>query len=240
MPELPRAGLTSVAAIAGIPDAFYRVAGFHVCGPRAVRIDMLERLADLIRPMLAWRGHAGDPTAPKGATGDGGFRTTPEMMSILGCPADELGHVLKALGFWVQRRPLAPAREPPTAVEPALPQEADAASPGQPAGDGAEAQPADLAIGDTTGRWEEVWRPRRKGHAAARPQRARSQRSPANSALAVKPTPRRDGSKPRRESGKPRPAIKSQPASAARPFDPDSPFAALSTLKAALEKRGQE
>ena len=25
------------------------VAGFHVCGPRAVRVDMLERLADLIR-----------------------------------------------------------------------------------------------------------------------------------------------------------------------------------------------
>jgi ATP-dependent RNA helicase SUPV3L1/SUV3 len=167
------------------------------------------------------------------------------MMSILGCPADELGHVLKALGFWVQRRPLAPASEAPTAAdtaspqgEAASPQEADAASPGPPAGDGAEAQPAGAAAGDTTLRWEEVWRPRRKGHAAARPQRARSQRSPANPALAAKPT-RRDGSKPRRESGKPRPAIKSQP-SAARPFDPDSPFAALSSLKAALEKRDQE
>jgi ATP-dependent RNA helicase SUPV3L1/SUV3 len=159
------------------------------------------------------------------------------MMSILGCPADELGHVLKALGFWLQRRPLAPASEAPTAADPALPQEANAAGPGAAAGDSAEAHPAAVVAGDTSGRWEEVWRPRRKGHAAAGPQRARSQRSPANP-LAVKP--RRDGSKPRRESGKPRPAIKSQPASAARPFDPDSPFAALSSLKAALEKRGQE
>ena len=42
-----------------VPEAFYRVAGFHVCGPRAVRIDMLERLADLIRPL--WPG---GPTPP--------------------------------------------------------------------------------------------------------------------------------------------------------------------------------
>ena len=44
MPELPRPGLTSLPANAATPDAFYRVAGFHVCGPRAVRVDMLERL----------------------------------------------------------------------------------------------------------------------------------------------------------------------------------------------------
>ena len=92
------------------PEAFYRVAGFHVCGPRAVRIDMLERLADLIRPLVAWRPDAANPSAPpKGATGDGGFKATPDMMSILGCSADELGNVLKALGFWAERR-LARAR----------------------------------------------------------------------------------------------------------------------------------
>ena len=49
MPELPRPGLTSAAVNAATPDIFYGVAGFHVCGPRAVRVDMLERLADLIR-----------------------------------------------------------------------------------------------------------------------------------------------------------------------------------------------
>ena len=92
MPELPRAGLTSFAVSTTAPGAFYRVAGFHVCGPRAVRVDMLERLADLIRPLLSWRPDAANPSAPpKGATGDGGFKATPEMMSILGCSADELG-----------------------------------------------------------------------------------------------------------------------------------------------------
>jgi ATP-dependent RNA helicase SUPV3L1/SUV3 len=55
MPELPRPGLTSVAVNTATPDNFYSVAGFHVCGPRAVRVDMLERLADLIRTLLTWR-----------------------------------------------------------------------------------------------------------------------------------------------------------------------------------------
>src|SRR5262245_63811255 len=45
-----------------IPEAFYRVAGYHLCGPRAVRIDMLERLSDLIRPLVAWRS---DPANPR-------------------------------------------------------------------------------------------------------------------------------------------------------------------------------
>ncbi len=107
-PEAPRAGLTSLAVETEVPEAYYRVAGFHVCGPRAVRIDMLERLADLIRPLLAWRSDKEKTTpAPNGATGDGGFTAVPEMMSIMGCSAAELGHVLAALGFRCERRPVA-------------------------------------------------------------------------------------------------------------------------------------
>src|SRR6185295_18989882 len=58
---------------------------------------------------------------PRGATGDGGFRTTPEMMSILGCSAAELGNVLKILGFRLDRRRVAPDQqsEPAAAVTPA-------------------------------------------------------------------------------------------------------------------------
>jgi ATP-dependent RNA helicase SUPV3L1/SUV3 len=105
IPEPPRPGLTSVVADAATPEAFYRACGFHVCGPRAVRLDILERLADLIRPLLAWRPSPEPSVAPpKGSTGDGGFTVTPEMMSILGCSPDELGNVLKALGFKLERR----------------------------------------------------------------------------------------------------------------------------------------
>ncbi|MEZ5843266.1 MAG: helicase-related protein [Hyphomicrobiaceae bacterium] len=106
LPEPPRAGLTSVPSNAATPEAFYRVIGFQVCGPRAVRIDILERLADLIRPLLAWRAKPDNPSAPpKGATGEGGFMVIPEMMSILGCSPDELASVLKALGFRIDRKP---------------------------------------------------------------------------------------------------------------------------------------
>src|SRR6185295_15570421 len=53
---------------------------------------------------------------PRGATGDGGFRTTPEMMSILGCSAAELGNVLKVLGFRLDRRRLAPDQQSESAT----------------------------------------------------------------------------------------------------------------------------
>jgi ATP-dependent RNA helicase SUPV3L1/SUV3 len=120
LPEPPRAGLTSLPADPAIPEAFYRVAGYHLCGPRAVRIDMLERLSDLIRPLVAWRSDPDHPAPPpKGATGDGGFRTTPEMMSILGCSSAELGNVLKVLGFRLDRRRVVPAPSPAAPLEPA-------------------------------------------------------------------------------------------------------------------------
>jgi ATP-dependent RNA helicase SUPV3L1/SUV3 len=114
-PTLPRAGLTSLLVDKALPPAFYRVAGFHPCGVRAVRIDMLERLADLIRPLVAWRRDPANPNPPpKGATGDGGFRVTPEMMSILGCSSSNVGEVLQELGFRPERVPVRP--EPPPAA----------------------------------------------------------------------------------------------------------------------------
>ena len=110
LPEPPRPGLTSLLVDKALPEPFYRACGYHACGPRAVRMDILERLADLIRPLIAWRAPADNPsaTAPKGSTGDGAFTVIPEMMSILGCSPDELGEVLKTLGFWNEKRPKKP------------------------------------------------------------------------------------------------------------------------------------
>jgi ATP-dependent RNA helicase SUPV3L1/SUV3 len=127
-PTLPRAGLTSLLVDKALPPAFYRVAGFHPCGVRAVRIDMLERLADLIRPLVAWRpdpANANQP--PKGATGDGGFRVTPDMMSILGCSSSNVGEVLQELGFRLERVPVRP--EPAKAELAPAPTEAASAAP---------------------------------------------------------------------------------------------------------------
>jgi ATP-dependent RNA helicase SUPV3L1/SUV3 len=106
LPDPPRPGLTSVPANPKCTDPFYRACGYHLSGPRAVRMDILERLADMIRPMIAWRAKDSAPAMPpRGATGDGGFLVLPEMLSILGCSGDELSLVLKSLGFWSERRP---------------------------------------------------------------------------------------------------------------------------------------
>jgi ATP-dependent RNA helicase SUPV3L1/SUV3 len=102
--EAPRQGLTSVPRNPALPEAFYRAAGFHVCGPRAVRVDMLERLADIIRNLTAWRPTETATEPPPGAVGGGAFKIRPEMMSLMGCSGDELGLILESLGFRREKR----------------------------------------------------------------------------------------------------------------------------------------
>ncbi len=144
LPEPPRQGLTSVPVDPAAPAAFYRAAGFQICGPRAVRVDMLERLADLIRPLTSWKPTEAQPEPPAGSVGRGGFRVQPEMMSIMGCSSDELGHVLFSLGFRKERRPIAP--KPVAAAEPAQLDADLAASAGV---DGPDVAPEASVGGDT-------------------------------------------------------------------------------------------
>jgi ATP-dependent RNA helicase SUPV3L1/SUV3 len=103
LPVRPQQGLTSVDAGSAIPEPYWRAAGFYVAGSRAVRIDMLERLSDLIRTRVAFRAAEG-AEAPAGATGDGGFRVVPELMSVVGCSGEEFASILKSLGFRRERR----------------------------------------------------------------------------------------------------------------------------------------
>ena len=49
LPSLSAAGRTTIPFDPTFPKALYRVVGYRVSGERAVRIDILERLADLIR-----------------------------------------------------------------------------------------------------------------------------------------------------------------------------------------------
>ena len=110
--QLAGSGRTSIAANEEIPKAFYRVAGYRVCGTRAVRVDILERLADLIRPALAWRS-GGRESKPAGATEGFGFMVTGAMTSLAGCSGEDFASVLRSLGYRMERRPKSP--EPPLA-----------------------------------------------------------------------------------------------------------------------------
>jgi ATP-dependent RNA helicase SUPV3L1/SUV3 len=90
-------GRTSAVADATFDPIFYGLAGYRLLGRRAVRVDILERLADLIRPALAWKPGTGK--RPEGAYNGSQFLVTPAMMSILGATADDMEEILKGLGY---------------------------------------------------------------------------------------------------------------------------------------------
>jgi ATP-dependent RNA helicase SUPV3L1/SUV3 len=91
----------------------YRVLGYRQCGERAVRVDILERLADLIRPALSWR--EGSPSQkPAGAFDGRGFVVTQAMTSLTGSAGEDFASILRALGYRMERRPAPPK---PAAIE---------------------------------------------------------------------------------------------------------------------------
>ncbi|MBO0733723.1 MAG: helicase [Methylocapsa sp.] len=102
--HLAASGRTSFAASKDIPKNLYRAAGFTVCETRAVRVDILERLADLIRPAVAYRPDVtpGDP--PPGAADGNGFTVTVAMTSLAGCSGDSFAALLRSLGYSPERR----------------------------------------------------------------------------------------------------------------------------------------
>jgi len=119
LPAMLAAGRTSIAADAAIPPEVYRLCGFRPLGPKAVRVDILERLADLIRPALQWRPGSAMP-APDGAVDGRCFVVTPAMLSILGATHENMEAVLTGLGYRADRRPEAEvaARLPARAAAP--------------------------------------------------------------------------------------------------------------------------
>ena len=102
--HLAGSGRTSIPVNQEIDAALYHVAGYRVCGERAVRVDILERLADLIRPALAWReGAAGQK--PPGAVAGGGFTVVNTMTSLTGAAGEDFASILRSLGYRMEKRP---------------------------------------------------------------------------------------------------------------------------------------
>ncbi|MBS7705988.1 helicase [Chelatococcus asaccharovorans] len=123
IPHLAASGRTSFPADTEVPRGLYRAAGFRVCGGRAVRIDILERLADLIRPAIGYRPGTTPGEPPPGAADGDGFVITVGMTSLAGCSGEDFSSILKSLGYVVDRRagpaitvPLVPA---PQLIRPA-------------------------------------------------------------------------------------------------------------------------
>ncbi|NUS19947.1 MAG: helicase [Mesorhizobium sp.] len=107
--HLASSGRTSFPVDKALPRDAYRVLGYKQAGERAVRVDILERLADLIRPALAWRANASGEK-PAGAFDGRSFVVTQAMTSLTGSAGEDFASVLRALGYRMEKRPPLPQK----------------------------------------------------------------------------------------------------------------------------------
>ncbi len=227
-PESPPAGLVTIPHLSEVPSDHYLMAGYRPAGARAIRIDMLERLADLLRA----------------CDSRGGFEATPDMLSITGTTLEQFADLMTGLGYKAERgeRPkakpeAAPApeggtdtsediAEAPRAIAPQTP--ADATAPDTPApGTAAPETAPEAAQGDPARDVTEpeplevyftfTWAPRPR-------QQPRTQRKPQeNRPRGGKPKPQGKG------KGKPpeqKREFTARPERKPDRIDPDNPFAA--------------
>ena len=82
-PEAPPPGLVTIPAVPGAEDAYYSRAGYRLAGTRAIRIDMAERLADMIRSENTRAG----------------FEASADMLSITGLTLDQFADLLQGMGY---------------------------------------------------------------------------------------------------------------------------------------------
>src|SRR6056297_2349145 len=82
-PEAPPPGLVTVPSGTAHPRGYHTMAGYRAAGERAIRIDMLERLADMLR--------AEDSRA--------GFEAKADMLSITGMTLEQFADLMQGLGY---------------------------------------------------------------------------------------------------------------------------------------------
>jgi len=212
-PEAPPPGLVTVPTVEGLVPGTYAMAGYRAAGARAIRIDMLERLADMLRDKDS----------------KGGFEANPDMLSITGMTLDQFADLMQGLGYKAERgeRPkVKPVVETP--VEGA--EVAEAAETAETA-EAAETVPEAEAAPEVEVFFTFTW-----GGRAARPERAARPPRDKQRREGGKPTesgerPRGKGGKKDRHKGKKPEGGQKPKAFEARPqrekkIDPDNPFAA--------------
>jgi ATP-dependent RNA helicase SUPV3L1/SUV3 len=127
-PEAPPPGLVTVPAVHGAMHGYYARAGYRLAGERAIRIDMLERLADMIR----------------GLDARAGFEASADMLSITGLSLDQFANLMRGMGYQANEG-TRPKRRPVKASEAGVvAPTAAAASPGETPGDIPSGVPGDL------------------------------------------------------------------------------------------------
>jgi len=100
VPAPPPPGVVTFAAAEGLPDAYFQMAGYRRAGERALRLDMLERLADMTRGLDARKG----------------FEATADMLSITGLTLEQFAALMDGMGYRAEK-----AERPKVKVKPVEP-----------------------------------------------------------------------------------------------------------------------
>ncbi len=208
-PESPPPGLVTVPAAKDAVAGYYAMAGYRAAGERAIRIDMLERLADMLRDKDS----------------RGGFEANPDMLSITGMTLEQFADLMAGLGYKAEKGEREKVKAVATEVvaDQAAP---DAEAPAEITADAPseDVAPTDEAPIDTTpeavdtGPEMEAFYTFTWGGRAARPARPQADNRPrAKGKPKGKSKPKADSNKPQTFQAKPK---------REKPIDPDNPFAA--------------
>ena len=127
-PESPPAGLVTIPVDDSQPAGADTMAGYRNAGARAIRIDMLERLADMLR--------AENTRA--------GFEAKPDMLSITGMTLVQFADLMQGLGYNAEQGERAKVKAP---AAPRVDQGADETVAGEAVAD--ETVADDAASGET-------------------------------------------------------------------------------------------
>ena len=100
-PESPPPGLVTLPAAKDAVAGYYAMSGYRAAGERAIRIDMLERLADMLRDKDS----------------RGGFEANADMLSITGMTLDQFADLMAGLGYKAERAERAKLKVPKSEVE---------------------------------------------------------------------------------------------------------------------------
>ncbi|KUJ85751.1 disulfide oxidoreductase [Ruegeria marisrubri] len=235
-PEAPPPGLVTVPVANDAPKGYDTMCGYRNAGERAIRIDMLERLADMLRS----------------EDSRGGFEAKADMLSITGMTLEQFADLMQGLGYNAERGERVKVKQAPAATaaeaEKAATGEAEAAD--QPAAETAaepEATPEEAAEVASEATTEEpaadatadeaasdepeievfytfTWGRNRQAKRGPRGEQRQGQGK-------GKPRGKPQGKKP----GKPKPqgakTFSARPPKKEKAIDPDNPFAALMALK---------
>ncbi|WP_208351688.1 helicase-related protein [Pseudaestuariivita rosea] len=99
-PDSPPPGLVTIPVPEGTPEGHLTMAGYRAAGERAIRIDMLERLADILRSQDS----------------RGGFEANPDMLSITGMTLEQFSNLMGGLGYKAERGEREKVRPAPDAA----------------------------------------------------------------------------------------------------------------------------